>query len=416
MKIFAARHPFMKDKVVIEAPEALSDLLSAVCGNFLSEAAHLGFSRAGHLLYWTENLPAFLRDFLPVDGIDVFFMEMRNWADPKGKKILDVFRPKLLSETRADIAFSVVRCGLIPAGMVGFFSLKQADRFHFTLVGPGGIKPDSDEILNSSLFSDDSVFQSKIDVWLKSLDNDLLERMAMEVFHDDIPESSIPGLVIRSVENPDKNLVDGSDCAQDFVTLKDNPALFRWWGTVIEEIDQSRNYWIHTVVRCGRVLPVLTVSADIHALKKIGVFPLRKVLTRMSGRILEVAQAFTWSPKYRYVNDWLEPKGYDIKKAGEIIECIVQESKDVMILPIQSSVRTLPEVFRKSRLDEPYFWDSDHEMVYVVLRNTTMENAERIVSPSIALRMALPVGAPMSLESFIMKCRMNGGGKSQNQE
>lgn len=403
MGLMAPGHPLSKPRTAIPAPEPLSNELASPAFGIPDGAGHIGFSRSGDLLYWSDNIPSFLWDMNPVNGLDGFFAEMAAWVRPEDSGAFGDFRSRFYADRKTGVLLNVLRRGGTSWDSVILCSRKHGDGFQILLVPGGGGKPNPSALLETAFFSADSPVPAKIDAWLKTLDDDLLANVAARTFRELTRDTTVGGVRIRSVNKPELELLNGGDTESGVPVPPDNPSLMRWWGTVIEEIDQTRNPWIHTVIRCGRVRPVATVSADMRSVREIGLNDFQKILTRMTETVQEASKTYAWSTAYRYVRHWKEPVGYDLETAEDVIEFMMRESKDICVLPVRVSLRNLPQVYYKTRLDEPYFWDEARGQVYILLRNTTVDNAEIVVRPSFESRVMIAADRSMSLETFCLK-------------
>ncbi len=406
MKIVAAQHPLFRKSESPVAPDSLSEALLA-CG-LPERASHIRFSGNGYLLFWTEDFPSFLREDLPLEAMEIFLREMENWAIPPDRNALERLRKMVLEESRGGIVFRVRRRHPYPEGRCGLFFRKVEDGIHYVLAGPGEGEVNLDAILSGSFFSRDVPFDPACAEWLTSLDDLLLAKVAIQTLRDGITDSFLSAVDVRPVRLGAGvlSLDDKKDDKNEKVpSPSGSSGLIRWWGTVVENADSGKQYRIHATIRCGRVLPVLTVSADVRSLGTIGMSGFRKVLARMSFRTLEAARDFSWSLRYRYVDGWQEPEGYRKEWAPVVLEHLVEESGEVTLLPLRATSKDLPMVLRKTRPDEPYFWSLAQERLWIALRGTDIEKARSLVSPSVAARMSLNVEPPVSLKGF---SRMSG--------
>ena len=402
MKIFAAQHPLFRQNEEPVAPGPLTESLLA-CG-FPEKTSHVRFSGKGYLLFWSESFPSFLREDLPLEAMDIFLGEVENWVIPHDRTAVEHLRKTIAGESRGGIAFRVRRRPPYPEGRCGLFFRKVEDGIHFALMGPQEKAVDPEEVLAAPFFSQDVPFDRACAAWLTGLDDALLEEVAIQTLQEDISESFLSAVEMHSVRpgggDPPSEEKEGESPLPPVGT-----GLVRWWGTVVEQTDSEKQYRIHATIRCGRVLPVLTVSADVRSLGTIGMSGFRRVLARMSSRTLEAARNFSWSLRYRYVDGWQEPEGYGKEWAPAVLGHLVSEAGEVTLLPVRATRKDLPLVLKKTRPDEPYFWSPAQERLWIALRGTDIEKARELVSPSVASRMSLKVEPPVSLQGF---ARMSG--------
>lgn len=399
MKINAGFHPFEKVReTIVSAPDTLSDRLSSE--GLPEGASHIRFSRGGRLLFWTDNFPVFLRETLPMDALEAFLGEMTNWIVPPDRSAIEKLRSMFGTEPRGGIGFGVRRQGMYPPGQAGLFFQQVEDGWHCVLLGPGEEPLNPDMILDSRFFSGESGIQGAIEEWLVSMDNKLLENVALDALQDGLPETLLSEIDVRPVHSTAAASRSSDEPGPEPVALPEDLPLARWWGTVDEKSQTGKHYTIHSTIRCGRVLPVVAVSADIRAVGTFGMSEFRKILSRMASKTLDAVRAFAWSPRYRYVAGWKEPEGYAIRWAGEILGHLARESEEISLLPVSATKQDLPKILRKTRPDEPYFWIPSREQAWIALRGTGVEKARAMVVPSVGARMSLCVGAPVSLETF----------------
>lgn len=224
--------------------------------------------------------------------------------------------------------------------------------------------------------------------------------MALDALQDALPETLLSEVDVRAVHSTAAAARSSGEPGPEPVVPPEDLPLARWWGTVDEKTQTGKHYTIHSTIRCGRVLPVVAVSADIRAVGTFGMSEFRKILSRMASKTLDAVLAFSWSPRYRYVDGWKEPEGYAIRWAGEILGHLARESEEISLLPVSATKQDLPKILRKTRPDEPYFWIPSREQAWIALRGTGVEKARAMVVPSVGARMSLCVGAPVSLETF----------------
>jgi hypothetical protein len=399
MKINAGLHPFEKVRqTMTSAPDTLSARLSSE--GLPEGASHIRFSRGGRLLFWSDNFPVFLRESLPMEAMEAFLGEMTNWIVPPDRSTIEQLRSMLGTEHRGGIGFGVRRQGAYPPGHAGLFYQQVENGWHFLLLGPVEEPLSPDMILGSRFFSGEPGIQGAIEEWLVSMDNQLLENVALDALQEGLPETILSGIDVRPVHSTAASSGSSDEPGSEPVAFPKDLPLARWWGTVDEKTQTGKHYTIHSTIRCGRVLPVVAVSADIRAVGTFGMSEFRKILSRMASRTLDAVRTFSWSPRYRYVEGWREPEGYAIRWTGEILGHLLRESEEISLLPVSATKQDLPKVLRKTRPDEPYFWIPSREQAWIALRGTGVEKARAMVVPSVGARMSLCVGPPVSLETF----------------
>lgn len=402
MKIIAAVHPLLEGSSPKIAPASLSETLSDPSSGLPSESWHIGFSRAGNLLYRTDNLPDFLESLPTADAMDLFLEAVGNWIQFKDLKAYGEFRTKIFTDSRTETVFRVNRRDVHSPQMIGIASMKYEDGYHIVMI-PEMAGVHADIVLRPDFFSGESKIVGLIGEWLETVDEVTLTEVALETFRNETQNTSPANIRIRPVNGPRVGIPMDSGAPGTPQVLGDMAALTRWWGTVVENAERPKNFWIHTVLRCGRIHPVVIVSADTEVIKGMGITPFRQILTKMSEKILEIARSYTWSRKYRYAKYWTGPSGYDMKQAETVIEMMSLDGKPMSVIPVYATSRDLKSVTRKIRIDEPYFWDEKRHQLWVILRDTSLENAEVTVRPAFVSRMENLVGAPMSVETFVLK-------------
>lgn len=402
MKIVAAVHPLIDGKPSKFGPDALSELLSGPSSGLPAESWHIGFSRAGNLLYRSDNLPDFFQKLATTDAMDAFLEELDHWIHFKDLKNYGDFRSKIFTDGRIETVVRVNRRSADTPPMIGIASRKYEDGYHMVLV-PEKNGTNADVVLRPGFFSGEPMVMATIGEWLEKVDEETLSCVALETFRHETGDAGLPNVLVRPVNGSPVNLSMDNGAPGTPQMVGDMAALTRWWGTVVENSDRPKNFWIHTVLRCGRIQPVVIVSGDTDVIRTIGITAFRKILIRMSEKILEYARVFTWSKKYRYAKFWNGVAGYDIKQAEAVIEMMSLDGKPMSVIPIYATSRDLKSVSRKIRIDEPYFWDEKRHQIWVILRDTTLENAEVTVRPSFVSRMENLIGVPMSVETFVLK-------------
>jgi hypothetical protein len=405
MDLLAACHPFFDTKKPRVSPPGISDILSSPASEIPPDSWHIGFSRAGDLLYFSDNAPDFFRNVPTLKGLDTFMDELGHWVNYKDFRNFETFRTKLFTEARAETVVRTNRVELNRPPMLGIASRKHADGYHLIFVTgqEGGANPDI--VLKPGFFQNEKDFLKEANDWLERVDEETLAETAVETFKNETASSPISTAAIRSLKGDPLKLPANSEIHQIPQLSESLLASGRWWGSVIEDAaNRPRDYWIHTSVRCGRVLPVVTLSVNTGSIKQVGVSFFSCVLAEMSEKILGCAKSYTGSPKFRYAKYWKGYEGYDFQKAETIIELVSKDSMVLSIIPIHTTSQDLHRVSRKIRLDEPYFWDERRGQVWVVLRNTTVENAELMARPSLTARLGgTLVGPPQTIETFILK-------------
>ena len=402
MKIVASPHPYLTEGMGILAPKSLNSAYLAPETGLPREVWHIGFSRSGDLLYRSDNLPAPFRSIPTLKGIDAFFSELNLMVHSSSAKDIAPFRSQYIVENRMSTVFKTHRKDLTLPPKMGIASRKTENLLHFLFV-PEGTASRADAVLEPAFFSGGEVLLQKTADWLEQVDDESLSVIALGVFKAAFRNGPPPDVVIRSVRGtllsrPDNRREDRLPSMPGDISV-----MPRWWGTRIEEEKESLGIWAHTVLRCARGLPIMTVSANSEYIREIGITFFRSVLLRMSEQILECSRIFTWGNKYRYARQWLNPAGYDLRQAERILRLIRSETEVISLIPIHSTLANLREIAGKTRMDEPLFWDPKEEQAWVTLRNLTPEGAELTARPSLVGRMEKLVGSPLSLEAFLLR-------------
>lgn len=405
MKIVSSNHPLLGEDRRNFGPRSIEDALVDSASGLPRESWHIGFSKSGDLLYWTDNLPSAFQKLPTLKGFDAFSAELEQFVNAPNGKELDPFRAKIFTEPKASAVLKVFRRDLNSPPKVGVASRKTDEGYHLLFV-PEGKVSEADFVLKPGFFSGDRQILSKISEWMEIVDEGTFANVALDILKEETQHRALPDIVIRSVRGTILNLPQQADQSRIPQAPKTQAGMGRWWGTLIDGSTDPSDVWVHTTLRCARVLPVVTVSASAEAIRNIGISLFRKALVRMSERILECAKLFTWSEQYRYAKQWLPSAGYDIRQAERIIEMVSHSRESFSIIPVHTNVKNLKEFARKTRMDEPFFWDEREEQAWVLLRDTSLEDAENKVRPSFVARMETLIGTPVSVETFIIKhCR-----------
>ncbi|MHB8421363.1 MAG: hypothetical protein ACYDAM_01150 [Leptospirales bacterium] len=402
MKILAAPHPFLTDSPTISAPPSLNSAFSAPEAGLPRDVWHIGFSRSGDLLYRSDNLPPVFRTLPTLKGIDLFFSELNLLVHTSSAKDMGPFRSQCFVETRVSAVFKVFRKDLTLPPRLGIASRKTENLLHFLFV-PEGSASEADSVLQPAFFSGGEPLLQKTSEWLEHVDDESLSIVALGIFKAAMRNCSRPDVVIRSVRGT--ILYRPNTRQEDQLPMMPGEiaTMPRWWGTRIGGEDSTGNVWAHTVLRCARGLPVMTVSANTEFIRKIGISFFRGVLIRMSEQILECSKVFSWGSKYRYARQWLNPAGYDLHQADRILRMIRSETETVALIPVHTNLANLREIALKTRMDEPFFWDLKEEQAWITIRDLTAEEAEMNVRPSLVSRLEKLVGSPVSAEIFLLR-------------
>lgn len=402
MRILASPHPYLTDGAGIYAPKSLTSTFLDPETGLPREVWHIGFSRSGDLLYRSDNLPPAFRNLPTIKGIDVFFSELNLLVHTSSTKEMTAFRSKSFVENRASTVFRVFRKDLTLPPRLGIASRKTENLHHFLFV-PEGTASEADAVMEPAFFSGGDHLLQKTADWLEHVDDESLSIVALGVFRGALRNIPSPDVVIRSVRGTVLTRPENRREDQLPKMPGDLSVMPRWWGTRIDEEKEDKGVWAHTVLRCARGLPVMTVSANTSFIRKIGISVFRGVLVRMSDQILECSRIFSWGNKYRYARQWLTPAGYDLHQAERILRMIQKEAQVFSLIPVHATLSGLREIAIKTRMDEPLFWDPKEEQAWITLRNLTPEEAEITARPSLVSRMEKLVGSPLSFESFLIR-------------
>ncbi|BAM06679.1 hypothetical protein [Leptospirillum ferrooxidans] len=403
MRIMASQHPLMSQAPVLYAPDKVGSGLEANAGGLPDGSWHMGFSKGGDLIYRSDNLPPLFSTMPTLKAQDLFFSELSDILPATETRTFDDFRNQIFSEKKAHILFKVRRKDLTLPPRMGISARKFENGIHVIFV-PEGKGLDPSVVKSPDFFSDDTKIQQEITSWLTRLDEETLCTTALGAFQSEYRQRYEPGILFRTAHGTPIGVPPGTD-SEKLPGLPQNFSVMpRIWGSTLEGSQKTLEHlWIHTLLRCARVLPVVSVSANAEFLKRTGLATYRKVLQKMSLLILESVRTFTWSPQYRYARQWLNPAGFDIRQAESLVSKIRHETSEITFLPIRASASTLKGIAEKTRMDEPFFWDPKEEQAWILLRNVSIDNAETMARSSIASRLETLAGTPVSLESFLLR-------------
>lgn len=402
MKILSSNHPMLEEDRRSTGPRSLEEALSDPGSGLPKESWHIGFSKSGDLLYGTDNLPPAFQKLPTLKGFDSFSEELNRYVNSPNGHELEDFRAKMFSEPKASAVLKVFRRDLNSPPKIGIASRKTDEGYHIVFV-PEGKDSDADFVLKPGFFTGDRAILSKIAEWMEVIDEGTFGNIALDILREGARGPSELDVVVRSVRGTILNYSDNADKGRIPELPAGQAKAGRWWGTLSFGSHDPSDVWIHTTLRCARVLPVATVSATAEAIREIGISVYRKALVRMAESILEWAKLFTWSEEYRYAKQWLPSAGYDVRQAERIIEMVANPVSSATVIPVHTNVKNLKEFARKTRMDEPFFWDDREEQAWILLRNTSLDDAENKVRSSFMDRMEALVGTPVSIETFLAK-------------
>ena len=399
----SSKHPLMTQAPVLYAPEEVASVLGDSAGGIPEGSWHMGFSKGGDLIYRSDNLPALFANLPTLKAQDLFFSELSGILPSNETRTFEDFRTQIFSEKKAHIVFKVRRKDLTLPPRMGISAKKFENGIHFLFI-PEGKGADPSTVKNPDFFTDDRKIQEELNSWLTRLDEETLCAIALGAFQAEYKKRYEPGILFRTAQGTPIGLPVGSN-TEELPGLPQNFSVMpRIWGSTLEGNKKTLEHlWIHTLLRCARVLPVISVSANAEFLQRTGLATYRKVLQKMSLLILESVRTFTWSPKYRYARQWLNPAGFDIRQAEYLVGKIRHETSEITFLPVRASASTLKGIAEKTRMDEPFFWDQKEEQAWILLRNLSIDNAETMARSSIATRLETLAGTPVSLESFLLR-------------
>ncbi len=401
MKIIAAPHPLMNQAPTLMAPTDIERALARREVDFPPEAWHLGFSRTGDLVYRSDNLPALFATLPTLKAQDLFFTALADIIPGSESRVLDEFRTQIFADKRSHLVFKVRRKDLTLPPRLGISARKFANGIHFLFI-PEGSGTDVSVVKNPNFSGWDNVLEHHVTEWLTKLDEETLCALAFGAFQGEYRQKFEPGVIFRTARGTPIGLARGVDPTTLPGMPQNFPVIPRIWGSSISEERKNLNHlWIHNMIRCARILPVISVSANADFLQRTSLATFRKALQKMERVILNSVKTFTWSPQYRYARQWLVPAGYDIRQAEHMIGLIRHEIPNISLLPVRANGSTMKGIEEKTRMDEPFFWDQKEEQAWVLLRNISLENAETMVRPSFSTRLETMVGTPVTLETFL---------------
>jgi len=399
----ASQHPLMNQAPNLYAPREVESVLGDQAPEIPEGSWHLGFSNAGDLIYKSDNLPPVFSALPTLKAQDLFLSELSGILPTSETSIFEDFRNHIFSEKKAYIVFKVRRKDLTLPPRMGIFARRFENGTHFLFV-PEGKGTDPATVKNPNFLSDDSKIQTEVTNWLTRLDEETLCTIALGAFQNEYRQRYEPGILFRTAQGTPIGLPAGAS-VENLPGIPQNFSVMpRIWGSTLEGSRKNLEHlWLHNLIRCARVLPVISVSANAEFLQRTGLATYRKVLNKLSNLILESVRTFTWSQKYRYARQWLNPAGFDIRQAEFLVGKIRHEISDITFLPVRATASTLKVIAEKTRMDEPFFWDQKEEQAWVLLKNVSIETAETLARSSIATRLETLAGTPISLESFLIR-------------
>jgi len=403
LRIIASKHPLMNQAPVLYAPVEVDNVLGDRADGIPEGSWHMGFSRGGDLIYKSDNLPPLLSALPTLKAQDLFFAELSGVLPSTETRTFEEFRNHIFSEKKASIVFKVRRKDLTLPPRMGIAARKFENGLHFLFI-PEGKGTDPSAVGNPDFLSDTARIQTEVTNWLTRLDEETLCAIALGAFQSEYRQRYEPGILFRTAQGTPIGLPPGAS-TENLPGIPQNFSVMpRIWGSALEGNRKNLEHlWLHNLLRCARILPVISISANAEFLQRTGLANYRKVLHRLSILILESVRTFTWSPKYRYARQWLTPAGFDIRQAEVLVEKIRHETPEITFLPVRASASTLKVIAEKTRMDEPFFWDQKEEQAWLCLKNVSLENTETMARNSIATRLETLAGSPISLESFLLR-------------
>ncbi len=404
MKILASPHPFLPHDQRLFAPDTIEEIFSDE--GMPSDSWHAGFSRTGDFLYHSDNLPLPWTEIPTLGGIDPFFQALESFTYPGDIPRLNEFRTASRIEPKADILLRINRKDLTLPPRIALSSRKENDILHFAFLPVDGRGSDFDHFGSGNVFIRTRKTLSIIAGWLEQIDEETLGIVGAGIFRQDYREDESDvlirslrgGLLLKTTKRPADQLPG---------LPPDVWATPRWWGSRIGDSFDPQEVWVHTVLHCARGLPVMTISAHTGFIRRTGISRFRKTLLRMSAQILECSRTFSWGERFRYARQWLNPAGFDIRQADRILGMLPPErASGSILIPVRASLQDLREIFQKTRMNEPLFWDSREEQVWITLQGISLQAAEEVVRPSLLGRLNRLVGSPIPSGTFLERyCR-----------
>jgi hypothetical protein len=392
LNIFASPHPFLPHKQHLVAPENIKKIFSE---EVPSGSWHAGFSRTGDFLYLSDNLPSPFSGIPTLRGIDAFFQALESFTFHGDLPALHAFRTESRIEPEAGILLRINRKDLTLPPRMAIASRKEGDILHFAFLPTDSRKSDDAPFGAGGLFFRTRETLGAITEWLEQIDEETLGIVGAGVFRQNYREEG-SDVLIRSLRGGLLLKTEKRPVDQLPGLVPDIWSMPRWWGSRIEDTDTPRSIWVHTVLHCARGLPVLTISAHTDFIRQTGISRFRSTLRKMSDQILECSRTFSWGTRFRYARQWLVPAGFDIRQADRILGMLPpKKSASSILIPVRASLKDLKEISRKTRMNEPIFWDSQEEQVWVTLQDVTLQSAEDVVRPSLLARLGRLVGTPI---------------------
>lgn len=231
------------------------------------------------------------------------------------------------------------------------------------------------------------------------------ERLAGEAIRM-IPEEIAEGIVLYRTTIAGSN---GSRMLQHVVyTLKKG----EWHRRILEEetiphsmkmqaYRDKHELFLRTNMFLGGVFPVFRIDIQYRTLESYGLYRFRDFLERYSRQSIALARSFSTTP-FQFAKYWAGT-GYSLDGLLPVASILSPEDPLSLVVVViwGLSVTSVEEIKKFSRLSDPLFFDWEKGMGLILLRNCSLENAEKVVFPNLEKKLSFPVSPPVTVKTFL---------------
>ncbi|MHB1287228.1 MAG: hypothetical protein ACYCYP_11865 [Leptospirales bacterium] len=170
----------------------------------------------------------------------------------------------------------------------------------------------------------------------------------------------------------------------------------------VQAYRDKHELFLRTSMFLGGVFPVLRVDIQYRSLEAFGLQHFQEFLERYSCHSITLARSDFSTPSFRFSRYW-SGMGYSMDGLLPIASILLPEDPGSLVaLPIwgvsESSVEQIKKVVR---LSDPLFFDWEKGMGLVLLRDCSMENAEKVVLPNLLKKLSFPLDFPITVNAFM---------------
>ncbi|MHB8421530.1 MAG: hypothetical protein ACYC9S_01810 [Leptospirales bacterium] len=281
-------------------------------------------------------------------------------------------------------------------------SLRHSPWGMHVVFAPGRSKKESEHVLAShEKVSWESLWEG-LSSWFEEEE---IERLAAEAVRL-IPEEIADGIVLyrTTITGP-----PGNRMLQHLVyTLKKG----EWHRRIQEEetiphsmkmqaYRDKHELFLRTNMFLGGVFPVFRIDIEYRTLESYGIYRFNHFLERYSQQSVALARSFSTAP-FQFAKYWTG-MGYSMDGLIPIASILSPESPmSLVVLAIWGlSVPAVEEIKKTCRLSDPLFFDWEKGMGLILLRDCSLENAEKIVYPNLERKLSVPVDFPVTVKTFL---------------